>query len=176
MLTPPVYSPLSPPLPPPPPQVANASFVEFYVVKSEGNLPVLWVRGDCSNVSLLGLTGGFTPFAFNYSYPPDFEPRVPSYVRLDGGARDVTLAALIDQGYGSQPPVPYWPPTGGGCTWLHHFPYPGEVIPFFPFGTWPNATMWNCWFGSRVSNFFTHLVTSGDSGSAFRDRPAYYLQ
>jgi len=122
------------------------------VLESEGNLPVLWVRDDAAEVSLLGLTGGFSAFAFNYSYPPDFAQRLPSYVRIDSGARNVTLAAMIDQGFGSVPPTPYWPPSGGGCAWEHHYPYPGEALAAFPFGTWPNATMWNCWFGYRVSN------------------------
>ena len=157
-------------------EVANASWVDVFAIKSEGNLPVMWVRGDAANVSVLALTGGFTPFAFNYSYPPDFEQRLPSYVRVDAGARDVTLAAMIDQGYGSQPPVPYWPPSGGGCAWKHRFPYPGEAVDRYPFGTWPNVTQWNCWFGVKVSNYFTHLITSGDVGTAPLDRPAYFLQ
>jgi hypothetical protein len=155
-------------------EVRNASWVDVFVIKSEGNLPVLWVRGDAHNVSVLGLTGGFTPFSSNYTYPPDFEQRLPSYVRVDSGARGVTLAAFIDQGYGAVPDAPYWPPLGGGCAWGAHYPYPGEAVPLFPFGTWPNATMFNCWFGSRVSNFFTHLISVGDVGSAPRDRPAYF--
>lgn len=100
----------------------NVSWVDIYSVKSEGNLPVLWVRAPANNVSILGLGGGLTAFPYNYSFPPDFAQITPSYFRIDAGAEDVTLALLLDHGYGAQPP--YWPPNKGGCSWNHHYPFP----------------------------------------------------
>lgn len=124
-------------------EVSNASWVDVYSLKAEGNLPLLWIRGGSSNVSVLALGGGVCPFAFNQSFPPDFAQTPPSLFRVDAGTRDVKFAALLDHGYGAGPP--FWPPTPGGCHWTHHYPYPGEVIPFYPFCTQPNCTMWNCW-------------------------------
>jgi hypothetical protein len=156
-------------------EVANASWVDIYGIKTEGNLPVLWIRDGSSNVTVIGVSGGFTPFAFNYTFPPDFAQRVASTFRVDEGAADVTLGALIDIGYGAED-KPFWPPTPATCTWLHHYPYPGAFIDEYPFGTWPNATMWHCWDGEKVSSYYTHMVTIGDVGTAFTDRPIYLLK
>ena len=121
-------------------EVRNASFVDIYSIKGEGNTPLLWLRGDVRNVSVLGLGGGITPFAFNFTQPPDFAQRSASLFRVDVGARGVVFAALLDHGYGASPP--YWPPKGGGCMWGRHYPYPGTAVPFYPFSTFPNVTMW----------------------------------
>jgi len=74
-----------------------------YVCSAQGNTPVLWLRASCANVSVLGLGGGITPFAFNFTLPPDFAQLTPSLFRVDAGARGITFAALLDHGYGASP-------------------------------------------------------------------------
>ena len=127
-------------------EIRNSSFVDVFSVKAEGNSVILWLRGDTRNVSVLGFGGDPTAFAFNFTYPPDFEQLAPSLLRVDPGARGATLAALLDHGSGAEPP--YWPPKGGGCAWGHFYPYPGEAVPLYPFWTFPNVTMWNCACGA----------------------------
>ena len=124
-------------------EIRNSSFVDVFSVKAEGNNVILWVRADTSNVSILGFGGDPTAFAYNFTYPPDFAQLSPSMIRVDAGARGTVLAALLDHGSGSS--GPYWPPSGGECTWEHGYPYPGAAVPNFPFWTFPNVTMWNCW-------------------------------
>lgn len=157
-------------------EIRNSSFVDVYSVKAEGNSVILWLREDTRNVSVLGFGGDPTAFAFNFSYPPDFAQLSPSLLRVDRGAKGVTLAALLDHGSGAEPP--YWPPRGGGCKWGGHYPYPGEAISFFPFSTFPNVTMWNCWFGEFCATSYYHQVSDGlgegGNNSAFRDKPIYY--
>ena len=121
----------------------NASWVDIYSIKGEGNLPLLWVRGGSTNVSVLALGGGTCPFAFNQTFPPDLTQTAPSLFRVDAGTADIKFAAMLDHGYGAGPP--FWPPTPGGCHWGRRYPFPGEAIDFFPFSTFPNVTMWNCW-------------------------------
>lgn len=133
-------------------EVVNASFVTIYSIKGEGNLPLLWLRGGVRNVSVLGLGGGISPFAFNRTLPSDFTPLAPSLFRVDEGVVGVKFAALLDHGYGAK--APYWPPSGGGCKWEGGYKYPGTAIPFYPFSTFPNVTMWNCWFGEQVATTY----------------------
>ena len=123
-------------------EVRNASHVDIYSIKGEGNIPLLWVRGGSRNVSVLGFGGNAIPFPFNFTQPPDFAQLSASMFRVDDDAVGVTLAVLMDHGNGA---ADYWPPTGGTCKWTHHFPYPGTALPRYPFGSWPNGTMWNCW-------------------------------
>jgi hypothetical protein len=156
-------------------EIANASFVDIYSLKSEGNIPILWVRGDAQNVSVLAFGGGISPFAYNFTFPPDFTPALPSIFRIDEGA-GAKFACLIDHGYGAR--APYWPPSGGGCAWSHHYPYPGAAVPAYPFSTYPNATMWNCWYGVQVATSFWHDVVWGppgdvaaQTGTAFTEKP-----
>jgi hypothetical protein len=157
-------------------EVRNASFVDVYSVKGEGNTPLLWLRGDVANVSVLGLGGGITPFEFNFTQPPDFAQLSPSIFRVDAGARGVTFAALLDHGYGAS--APFWPPSGGGCAWEHKYAYPGEAIAVYPFGTWPNATMWRCWYGKQVATRYWHMVSDGGGAAGAHtepaDKPVYY--
>ena len=114
-------------------EIRNASFVDVYSVKAEGNAVILWVRADTSNVSIVGFGGDPTAFAYNFTYPPDFAQLSPSMLRVDAGARGAVLAALLDHGSGSS--GPYWPPQGGGCKWKHEYPYPGGPVPLYPFWT-----------------------------------------
>jgi hypothetical protein len=140
-------------------EIRNASFVDVYSIKGEGNTPLLWLRDSVANVSVLGLGGGITPFEYNFTQPSDFAQRSPSIFRVDAGARGVTFAALLDHGYGAQ--APFWPPSGGACAWGHLYPYPGEAISFYPFGTWPNATMWRCWYGKTVATAYWWMISDG---------------
>lgn len=157
-------------------EIRNSSFVDVYSVKGEGNSVILWVRSDVNNINILGFGGDPTAFPYNFSYPPDFVQLSPSLFRVDTGARNVTLAALLDHGSGSSPP--YWPPSGGTCSWQRHYPYPGTQISFFPFSTFPNVTMWRCWYGEFCSTSYYWQVSdgNGDGGfhSAFRDKPVLY--
>ena len=149
-------------------EIRNASFVDIYSIKGEGNAPLLWLRGSVANVSILGLGGGITPFEYNFTQPSDFAQRSPSIFRVDAGARGVTFAALLDHGYGAQ--APFWPPTGGACAWGHLYPYPGEAIGVYPFGTWPNATMWRCWYGKIVATAYWWMISDGSGqGGAHTD-------
>lgn len=122
-------------------EVFNASYVDIFSVKAEGNAPILWIRGGSSNVSVLSLGGGLTPFPYNFTFPPDFTPSLASVFRVDADCADVKFANLLDHGYGTS--APYWPPTGypKACNWEHHYPYPGTAVDVFPFSTYPNATM-----------------------------------
>ena len=125
----------------------------------------MWLRNSTVNVSVLGLGGGITPFAFNFSSPPDFSQLTPSLFRVDAGARGITFAALLDHGYGASPP--YWPPSGGGCKWQRHYPYPGTAVAAYPYSTFPNVTMWNCWSGQYVSTAYWYMLTTpGDADPA----------
>lgn len=108
---------------------------------------------------MLGFGGSATGFPYNFTQPSDFEQLSASVFRVDTGALGVTFASLLDHGFGASPP--YWPPTGGGCKWGHHYSYPGEAIPFYPFGTWPNVTMWHCWFGWQTCTSFYWMVSDG---------------
>jgi len=157
-------------------EIRNSSFVDVYSVKAEGNSVILWIRSDTYNVSILAFGGDPTAFAFNYTYPPDFIQLSPSLIRVDNGARGTTLAMLLDHGSGASPP--YWPPRGGGCSWTKFYPYPGEAISFYPFWTYPNVTMHNCWFGEFCSTSYYNQVSDGlgQAGlhSEFRDKPVYY--
>jgi hypothetical protein len=157
-------------------EVRNSSYVDIFSVKAEGNTVILWLRANTQNVSVLGFGGDPTAFAFNFTYPPDFVQLSPSLLRVERGATGVTLAALLDHGSGAEPP--YWPPKGGGCKWGRHYPYPGEAISVYPFSTFPNVTMWNCWFGEFCATSFYHQVSDGlgegGAHSAFRDKPIYY--
>ena len=97
-------------------------------------------------------------------------------LRVDAGARGATLAVLLDHGSGSS--GPYWPPSGGGCHWKREYPYPGAPVPQFPFWTYPNVTMWNCWYGKFCSTSYSYMVSDGmgEAGahSAFYDKPVFY--
>jgi len=157
-------------------EVRNASFVEIYSIKGEGNAPLMWMRGDVRNVSVLGLGGGLNAFELNFTQPSDFAQRSPSVIRIDAGARGVKFAALLDHGYGAG--EPFWPPSGGGCSWNHELPYPGEAVPLYPYWTYPNVTMWRCWYGKRVAT--AYWVTLSDGGGEAgahtqpTDKPVYY--
>jgi hypothetical protein len=156
-------------------EIRNSSLVDVYSVKGEGNSVILWVRGDTQNVSILGFGGDPTAFPYNFSYPPDFAQLTPSMFRVDPGARGVTLASLLDHGSGSSPP--YWPPAGGGCKWKHEYSYPGEAINFYPFWTYPNVTMWNCWFGQFCATAYYYMISDGQENgqhSSFMDKPVFY--
>jgi hypothetical protein len=91
------------------------------------------------------------------------------------------MTTMLDHGYGAGPP--FWPPIPGGCAWQHHYPYPGAAAPAYPFWSYPNATMWNCWYGSRVAVQYWYTITDlsrgGDPTSSFHsapmDKPVYYL-
>jgi hypothetical protein len=161
--------------------IINASYVTIYSIKCEGNVPLLWVRAPSAHVAVLGMGGGFTPFAYNFSFPPDQTPATPSAFRVDAAAADVTFAMLQDHGFGNN--GPYWPPTSGDCKWEHHYPYPGEATQAYPFGTWPNATMWNCWYGFHVSSAYFHTLAThppgalgGGGTTGFGDRPILWTQ
>jgi hypothetical protein len=123
---------------------------------------------------VLAFGGGVCPHPFNFTYPPDFTPATPSLFRIDEGAADIKLAGLWDHGYGAV--APYWPPDGGGCHWGKHYPYPGTSVPLYPFWTFPNVTMWNCWFGSRTATAYWNLITTGGAGITPMDKPVYFLQ
>lgn len=157
-------------------EIRNSSYVDIYSVKAEGNTVILWIRADTKNVSVLAFGGDPTAFAFNYTYPPDFVQLSPSMIRVEKGASGTTLAMLLDHGSGAS--APYWPPRGGGCTWGKFYPYPGESIPFYPFWTFPNVTMHNCWFGEFCSTSYYNQVSDGNGQdglhSEFRDKPVYY--
>lgn len=155
-------------------EIRNASHVSVYSIKGEGNTPLLWIRGDSANVSVTGLGGGITPFPYNFTSPPDFEQATAGIFRVDAGAAGLTFAALLDHGYGAQ--APYWPPNGGGCSWGRHYPYPGTAIPFYPYSTYPNVSMWNCWFGERVATAYWYMISYGNSGngSTPMDKPIYW--
>lgn len=157
-------------------EVRNSSFVDIYSVKAEGNAPILWLRGDVANVSVLGLGGGVTPFEYNFTQPSDFAQRSASLFRVDAGARGVKFAALLDHGYGAS--APYWPPTGGACTWTHKYAYPGQAVAEYPFWTFPNVTMWRCWYGTKVNTAFWHMISDGGGvageHTAPMDKPVYY--
>ena len=150
-------------------ELRNSSFVDVYSVKGEGNAPLLWLRGDVANVSVLGLGGGITPFEFNFTQPPDFAQRSASILRVDEGATGVVLAALLDHGYGAS--APFWPPSGGACAWGHGYAYPGEAIAFYPFGTWPNDTMWRCWYGKTVATSYWWMVSDGSGEAGAHTEP-----
>jgi hypothetical protein len=144
-------------------EVANATFVDIYSVKAEGNMPILWIRGDVANVSVLCLGGGFTAWPMNWTFPSDFAPATPSALRVDSGARNVTLALLQDHGFAQST---FWPPTGGGCKWNHHYPFPGAHVKEYPYWTFPNVTMFNCWYGVQVSNAYWTMVWSPALGAS----------
>lgn len=159
-------------------EIINASFVDIYSLKSEGNLPVLWFRPPMMNVSVYAFGGGIAPFWNNFTFPPEFTPSIPSIFRIDKNA-GVKLACLIDHGYGSGPP--YWPPIND-CHWQFHYPYPGEAIPFYPYSTYPNVTMWNCWFGKTASTVYWSSIMFGPPGqpslqtvSTPTDKPMLYI-
>ena len=154
--------------------VVNASWVDIMSLKGEGNLPLLWLRSGSRNISLLALGGGVCPFAYNRTLPPDQTQAVPSLLRVDPGV-GFTAALLQDHGYGAEPP--YWPPKSGGCSWQHHYPYPGEVVPEYPFGTWPNATQWTCWYSEQVATSYWQTLTIGTTGSGTlpRDKPVHVV-
>ena len=99
----------------------------------------------------------------------------PSLFRVDSGARGVKIAAMLDHGLGT---AKYWPPTPGGCHWEHHYPYPGEAVAAYPYGTWPNATMWHCWVGDRVSNAYWWMLSDGLGAKGLHtapgDKPIYW--
>jgi hypothetical protein len=157
-------------------EIANSSFVDVYSVKGEGNIPMLWLRKDTRNCSVLMFGGSSTSFPYNFSYPPDFAQLSPSMFRVEAGARGVTLAALIDHGLGAS--APYWPPSGSGCTWGGRYPYPGEAVPFYPFWTYPNATMWNCWHGKATCTSYYWMVSDGRGQEGMhtepKDKPALW--
>ena len=156
-------------------EVRNASFVDVYSIKGEGNTPLLWLRADVQNVSVLGFGGDPCAFAYNFTQPPDFAQRSPSLFRVDSGARGVKLAAMLDHGFGT---TTFWPPTPNGCHWEHHYPYPGEAVAAYPYGTWPNATMWHCWVGDRVSNAYWWMLSDGLGAKGLHtapgDKPIYW--
>ena len=152
-------------------EIANASWVDVYSIKAEGNLPLLWIRGS-QNVSVLALGGGTCAHAYNYSYPADFTQSAPSLFRVSDSA-DVKFAALLDHGYGATPP--YWPPSGGDCKWTHHYPYPGESIAAYPYWTYPNVTMWNCWYGSRTATVYWYMLVVDGKGITPADKPIFFL-
>jgi hypothetical protein len=139
-------------------EVRDASFVDIYSIKGEGNTPMLWLRGASKNISVLGFGGDPTAFPYNFTQPPDFEQLSASLFRVDAEVTGVSLALLLDHGFGASD---YWPPTGGGCAWKHYYPYPGEEVPFYPFGTWPNNTMWTCWFGKICSTKYYWMISDG---------------
>jgi hypothetical protein len=151
--------------------VVNASHVTIYSIKVEGNMPLLWVRAPAANVSVLAMGGGFTAWPANWTFPPDFAQATPSVFRVDDAATGVTFAMQQDHGIGSG--SAYWPPTGGTCKWGRHYPYPGQAVADFPFSTFPNVTMFNCWYGFYVSDAFWSLLvtTSGASATQPGDKP-----
>jgi hypothetical protein len=157
-------------------EITNSSFVDIYSVKAEGNSVILWVKSDTQNISILAFGGDPTAFPFNFTYPSDFVQLSPSLIRVDKGAKGTTLAMLLDHGSGASPP--YWPPKGGGCTWGQFYPYPGESITYYPYWTFPNVTMWNCWYGQFCSTSFYYQVSDGlgQDGlhSQFLDKPVYF--
>ena len=53
-------------------EVRASKFVDIYSVKGERNTPMLWLRKDVQNVSVLGFGGDPTAFPFNFTQPPDF--------------------------------------------------------------------------------------------------------
>jgi len=129
-------------------EIANSSFVDIYSLKGEGNTPMLWIRASARNVSVLGFGGDPTAFPYNFTQPPDFAQLSPSMFRVERGARGVSLAMLLDHGFGTGVCGGYhaWcpgDPTGslgqpvhsGECVWGHHYPYPGEAVAEYPFGT-----------------------------------------
>lgn len=142
-------------------EITNATWVDVYSIKVEGNLPILWLRGDVAHVSVLCLGGGFTAWPTNWTFPPDFAPATPSAIRVDSGVRDVTLALLQDHGFAQDT---FWPPTRGDCKWTHFYPFPGASVSRYPFWTYPNVTMWNCWYGFTVSNAYWAMVWSSEFG------------
>lgn len=79
-------------------EVQNASFVDIYSLKGEGNTPMLWIRASTRNVSVLGFGGDPTAFPFNFTQPPDFAQLSASMFRVERGARGVSLAMLLDHG------------------------------------------------------------------------------
>ena len=115
---------------------------------------------------------------YNFTQPSDFEQLSASMFRVEQGARGVTLAALLDHGFGVGPPS--WPPRNwhSGCHWTHKYPYPGELSAVYPFGTWPNLTMWNCWSGSFCSTSYYWMISDGlgQQGlhSAPMDKPIFW--
>jgi hypothetical protein len=149
-------------------EIANVTWLDIYSVKVEGNMPILWLRGDVSHVSLLCLGGGFTAWPLNYSYPSDFTPAIPSAIRVDAGARMVTLAMLQDHGRAQSE---YWPPTGGDCKWMHVYPFPGEAVQLYPYWTYPNVTMWLCWYGLTVSDMYWTMIVGPQGAIQPGDRP-----
>lgn len=151
--------------------VVNASWVEFYSVKGEGNMPLLDIAASSSNVNVLALGGGFTAWPMNWTYPPDFVSAVPSTFRVAPGAKAITLAMLQDHGFGQDK---YWPPTRGDCHWERHYPYPGAAVSAYPFSTYPNVTMFNCWYGFTVSNAYWRMLTNGDAGTQPGDKPVLW--
>jgi hypothetical protein len=179
-------------------EVKNSTFCDIYSVKGEGNNPILWLRKDVQNISVLGFGGNPTAFPFNWTQPSDFAQLSPSMFRVDRGAQGVTLAALLDHGNGAGPAA--WPPRGwpsddclrssgaglgwrecGRCQWngtRHRYPYPGQLIDTYPFCTWPNCTMWNCWEGSFCSTSFYWMVSDGlgqdGMHTAPRDKPIFW--
>jgi hypothetical protein len=150
-------------------EIANSSFVDVYSVKGEGNIPMLWLRNDTRNCSVLMFGGSSTSFPFNFTYPSDFDQLSPSMFRVEAGARGVTFAALIDHGLGAS--APYWPPSGSGCKWGGRYPYPGEAVPFYPFWTYPNATMWNCWHGKHTCTSFYWVLSDGQGQMGLHTEP-----
>ena len=162
-------------------EVRASSFVDIYSVKGEGNTPMLWLRKDVKNVSVLGFGGDPTAFPFNFTQPSDFAQLSPSMFRVEKGAQGVTLAALLDHGFGTGPPS--WPPRGwphGNCHWTFpgHYPFPGQLVSKYPFCTWPNCTMWNCWSGSFCSTAYYWMVSDGlgEQGvhSSPTDKPIFW--
>jgi len=141
-------------------EIVNASFVDIYSLKSEGNLPILWFRPPMMNVSVYSFGGGIAPFWLNFTFPPEFTPSIPSIFRIDQNA-GVKLACLVDHGYGANPP--YWPPRND-CSWGRHYPYPGTTVPFYPYSTYPNVTMWNCWFGHTAATTYWSSIVYGPPG------------
>ena len=153
-------------------EIANASWVDIYSVKVEGNMPILWVRADAVNVTLLSLGGGFTAWPLNWTYPPDFTRAIPSTIRVDAGAKGVTLALLQDHGLGTSS---YWPPWTALCPWTHYYPFPGTAVPLYPYWTYPNVTMWNCWWGYIVSDVYWSMIWSPTFGpSEPGDKPVLW--
>ena len=53
-------------------------------------------------------------------------------------------------------------------------PYPGEAIPNYPFSTYPNVTMWHCWYGTRTATSYWYLITEADVGTAPNDKPVLW--
>ena len=53
--------------------------------------------------------------------------------------------------------------------------YPGTAVPFYPFSTYPNVTMWNCWYGESVATSFWYMIGDGVSGHTQpKDKPIYW--